>query len=108
MVYDLNNPPADGVSVTMVDPQDMTRQKNFVPDAPRQELLEPLLAGGQPVDELPNIEAIRARTLTGLDALDKSHTRLLRPHRYPVGLEKNLFDEQIRLIKKMKGISNGK
>ncbi|MDR1774974.1 MAG: nicotinate phosphoribosyltransferase [Actinomycetes bacterium] len=102
MIYDLQHPPAGGVDVTMVDPADMTRRKSFAADTDSAELLQPFFADGDVV-AVPHTPAeLRANTLIGLDSLDATHKRLLRPHSYPVGLEQQLYDTHLALIKDIK------
>lgn len=105
MVYDLERPPAGGKDATIVDPQDMTRQKSFSPDMECAELLQPMFVGGEAVGEVRDIEQIRESALANLSVLDNSHKRFMRPHRYPVGLERTLFEKQLQLVKKHKGVS---
>ncbi|MCL2324854.1 MAG: nicotinate phosphoribosyltransferase [Actinomycetia bacterium] len=100
LVYDTQQAPATGARVTMFDPADMTRSKTFAADARSREMLRPIdLAGFEP----PELEQLRARTLAGLDALDETHKRFLRPHSYPVGLETQLARTRLRLIAEARG-----
>jgi len=104
MIYDLNRTPDPGASATIVDPQDMTRQKTFAANTKHSELLEPLLKVGKATGTTSPLKTLREKTISGLAALDTSHTRLLHPHTYPVGLEKTLFEQQLALVKEHKGV----
>jgi len=104
MIYDLECPPAINGSETIVDPQDMTRQKSFGPEMRSAEMLQPLFEGGRAMTRARDIDVIRDSTLANLRALDASHLRFMQPHRYPVGLERTLFEKQLKLVKKHKGV----
>ena len=104
MVYDLmDEPDADGSS-TIVDPYDLTRQKNFSADAECCEMLQPFFEGGARCAQTRDLAEIRESALENLATLDKSHLRFMQPHRYPVGLERNLFERQLKMIKEHKGL----
>ncbi|MCL2437845.1 MAG: nicotinate phosphoribosyltransferase [Coriobacteriia bacterium] len=105
MIYDLNNPPAGGAEVTIVDPRDVTRQKNFDAEMDSIELLKPFFRGGSLVQLQNDIHEIRENCLANLAVLDKSHQRFMRPHLYPVGLERNLFEKRLEMITRHKGVS---
>ncbi|MCL2680415.1 MAG: nicotinate phosphoribosyltransferase [Coriobacteriia bacterium] len=105
MIYDLENPPCAKTDATIVDPQDLTRQKSFSPDMHWEELLQPLFEGGRAMTSTGDIHQIRESSLANLRALDESHKRFMQPHRYPVGLERSLFEKQLQLVKKHKGIT---
>ena len=97
MLVDELNPPAEG-AVTMVDPLDPTRRKQFAGDQPFTPLLEPAMRGGvrvRPESPLPEARDRASRTLDGFHAGIK---RLVNPHRYPVGLERGLYDQKIALV----------
>jgi len=116
LVYDVTSTP--GVSVTgagqspvpaapatMFDPSDMTRSKTFAPSARFRELLQPVVSEGASCEDIahPALSELRARTLAGLETLDETHKRFLRPHSYPVGLEADLARTRLRLIAQARG-----
>jgi nicotinate phosphoribosyltransferase len=104
MIYDLmDKPDADGSS-TIVDPFDLTRQKNFSADAACSEMLQPFFKEGVKCAPSRDIAELRESALENLSVLDKSHLRFMQPHRYPVGLERSLFERQLKMIKKHKGL----
>lgn len=89
-------------SDTIVDPFDLTRRRT-VRDDGHEDLLVPIFRGGRRVYELPSIEEIRARRAAQLDRFHAGVKRFVNPHRYPVGLERNLFDLKTRLVLELRG-----
>ena len=90
-------------SNVIVDPLDLTRRRN-VPDSARyRDLLVPVFRRGKRVYELPGIEQIRNRRADELARFHHGVKRFENPHRYPVGLEKNLFDLKTRLVLEARG-----
>lgn len=87
----------------IVDPLDLTRRKSIPDGAPYEDLLVPIFRGGQRVYELPTIEQIRERRGKQLDRFHVGIKRLMNPHRYPVGLERRLFDLKTKLILQARG-----
>ena len=103
MIYDVNNPPETGRETVMVDPADPTRRKFFHVDAHYEELLEPVVRGGERVGVSPPLSEVARRTADQLDALDPSQRRFLNPHTYPVGLERGVHGVRTRLIIRARG-----
>ncbi len=87
----------------IVDPLDLTRRRVIAEGAQYHDLLVPVFRRGNRVYELPTIEQIRARRAAELDRFHSGVKRFVNPHRYPVGLEKNLFDLKTRLILEARG-----
>ena len=83
---------------TIVDPLDLTRRRTIAAAAPFEDLLVPVFRGGRCVYALPTIEEIRARRAAQLGRFHAGVKRFVNPHRYPVGLEAQLFDLKTRLI----------
>ena len=81
---------------TIVDPADMTRRKSF--DCDSHDLLVPVFRAGKRVYDLPSLDAIRERRAADLARFHSGIKRFENPHRYPVGLEKNLFDLKTKLV----------
>lgn len=104
MVFDINaEVNADEV---IVDPYDSLRQKKL--EGKRYEtLLKPLARNGACVLEEGQRSAMAARDRMrkGLESLDETQKRLLNPHTYPVGLERDLFERRRALVAKMKGFA---
>ena len=102
MVFDTNA--EVNAKEIIVDPYDSLRRKKLA--GKRYELLlAPLARKGTCVLEgdLRDAIAARERMFAGLETLDETQKRLLNPHTYPVGLERNLFDRRSELVAKMKG-----
>jgi len=87
----------------IVDPLDLTRRRSVAAEARFEDLLVPIFRNGKRVYELPTIEQIRKRRAQQLDRFHPGVKRFVNPHRYPVGLEKHLFDLKTRLILEARG-----
>ncbi len=103
MVYNEMDPP--GADCVMIDPADATKRKSFCGEDDAVELLVPVIEGGEPVYRPPALPEVRARVAAQLAALDESHQRFLNPHRYPVGVERRLYELRTRLILEARGIA---
>jgi nicotinate phosphoribosyltransferase len=93
-----------GAACTIVDPVDPTRRKRLPEGTPAEDLLVPVFRGGRNVYELPPLEASRQRTSDQLARFHAGIKRFANPHRYPVGLERSLFDLKTRLIMKARRV----
>jgi hypothetical protein len=89
-----------GEHVTIVDPNDMTRRKEIPAGTSWDDLLVPVFRDGKCVYDQPPLVQIRHRTFEQLASLHPSIRRFTNPHRYPAGLEENLFDLRNDLIMK--------
>ena len=103
MVHDLNKPVND--DEVIVDPHNSLRRKKLAGKR-HVELLEPLARRGKCMLKADYRDAMKAqkRAQSGLEMLDETQKRLLNPHTYPVGLERDLYDRRSALIAKMRGI----
>ncbi|MBA3972356.1 MAG: nicotinate phosphoribosyltransferase, partial [Bacteroidetes bacterium] len=99
-IYDINNPP-EGDCV-IIDPLDSTRQKVLKGDIKNFDLLIPIFRDGKRIYELPSIHSIRENTKNELNRFHVSIKRFLNPHQYVVGMEKELYDLKIELIKEIR------
>jgi nicotinate phosphoribosyltransferase len=90
---------------TIVDPLDLTRRKEFDDSASSEDLLVPIFRGGTRVYDPPLLEDIRARRERQLAVFHPGIKRLVNPHRYPVGLEQQLFDLKTRLVLEARGVA---
>jgi nicotinate phosphoribosyltransferase len=90
-------------SHVIIDPLDLTRRRAVPENAEYHDLLVPIFRGGKRVYELPSIEEIRARRVAELESFHPGVKRFVNPHRYPVGLEKGLFDLKTRLVLEARG-----
>jgi nicotinate phosphoribosyltransferase len=88
---------------TIVDSLDLTRRRSVPANAKFEDLLVPVFRRGKRVYELPSMEDIRARRASQLARFHDGIKRFDNPHRYPVGLEKNLFDLKTRLVLEARG-----
>ena len=82
----------------LVDPMDHTHRKRIGPNTRAEDLLVPVMRGGQIVYENPSLAATRARTFEQLANLHPGIRRFVNPHRYPAGLELGLHELRTRLI----------
>ena len=85
-------------------PEDVRRKK--LAGKRYETLLVPLARNGKCVLEPENRNAMKAqaRTKAGLETLDETQKRLLNPHTYPVGLERDLFNRRSELVSTLRGI----
>ena len=90
----------DGISElpTIVDPKDVTRRKRMDVDAVGEDLLVPVVRGGQVVYDAPALDAIRRRAAEQLARLHPTIRRHVNPHGYPVGLELGLSEMRSRMV----------
>ena len=87
----------------MIDPADLTRRKSFGADSTFEDLLVPVFRSGRRVDEPPSLDEIRARRERDLARFHEGIKRFSNPHRYPVGLEQQLFELRTRMILQARG-----
>ena len=90
-------------SHVIVDPLDPTRRRAVPGGARYRDLLVPVFRRGKRVYDLPGIEQIRQRRAEELARFHPGVKRFENPHRYPVGLEKSLFDLKTRLVLEARG-----
>jgi nicotinate phosphoribosyltransferase len=106
MIFDELRPPAAGEQ-TIVHPTDPTRRKRIAPDAPHEDLLEPVFRGGERVRPPAALDACRARAAAQVASLHPSVRRLVNPHAYPAGLELALHERKTEMILRAKGLTDG-
>lgn len=82
----------------IVDPADLTRRKEIPAGTAYEDLLVPVFRQGRRVYDSPSLSEIRKRTAEQLRGFRGGIKRFVNPHRYPVGLERGLFDLKTRLI----------
>ncbi|HET9227760.1 MAG TPA: nicotinate phosphoribosyltransferase, partial [Thermoanaerobaculia bacterium] len=80
------------------------RRKEIPKDTEHNDLLVPVFRQGRRVYDPPPLQEIRRRTAEQLEGFHGGIKRFVNPHRYPVGLERGLFDLKTRLILKARGI----
>ena len=89
--------PADPM---MIDPMDPTLRKKLEAGMAAEDLLVPIFRAGRPVWEPPPLADVRARVRDQLARCHAGIKRFDNPHRYPVGLERGLYDLKTRLVLK--------
>jgi nicotinate phosphoribosyltransferase len=104
-IYDTLTGIGDGC--TIVDPADMTRRKPIDRGTAHEDLLVPIFRDGKCVYDQPPLPQTRQRTLHQLTALHPTIRRFANPHRYPAGLEENLFNLRTELVLKARGFAPG-
>lgn len=102
MIYDVERGCPTSI---VVDPIDLTRRKIVEPGTPHEDLLVPVVRAGKPVGTRPTLAASRARTQVQLALLHPGIKRLVNPHGYPVGLEKELSDYRTSFVLKARGVA---
>ncbi len=100
-ICDINTPSKPGCCV-IIDPLDITKQKYLSDKYPYKELLEPIFKEGKQVYELPTLQDIQQRAKNELNHFHQGIKRFIHPHQYPVGLEKNLYNLKITLIREIR------
>jgi nicotinate phosphoribosyltransferase len=106
MLVDELAPPSAGAPATMVDPLDPTRRKRFAAGAPYDELLAPVFRAGARVRAAVPVGEARDRARAQVGALHEGIRRLVNPHRYPVGLERGLYDRRTALVLAARGVDD--
>ncbi|MCL2808299.1 MAG: nicotinate phosphoribosyltransferase [Coriobacteriia bacterium] len=95
MVYDQLMPPVDHL---ITDPFYPQRQKDLA-GYTYEELLVPLVRKGRAVEGIATVTEAQANTLRCIQTIPASHRRLLNPHSYPVGLERQLLSNRDKLLR---------
>jgi len=83
---------------TLIDPLDPTRRRTLTDDASFTDLLVPVVRKGRRTSEAETLDTIRARVREQLGLFHSGVKRFLNPHRYPVGLERTLYERRTELI----------
>lgn len=100
MIFDELTPLAE--NPTIVDPKDSTRFRTLSNELKYQDLLVPIFRQGKCVYEFPTLLEVKNYVSNQVNKLHVSIRRLMNPHSYPAGLEKNLSQFKIDLILKNK------
>ncbi len=104
VIYDIQMPLKEGSR--MVDPLDPTKERQLRKGTYSKDLLEPIFRDGERVYDLPSLQDIRKRTQQELKHFHVGIKRFLNPHVYFVGMEKNLYDMKIQLIKQVRHLAS--
>ena len=94
-----------GTHDVIVDPVDATRRKKIPPGCESTDLLVPVARSGKIVYEVPSLQEIRERVLDQLGRLHPGIRRLVNPHRYPAGLERDLHELRTKLTLEARGVN---
>ncbi len=100
VIYDIHTPWEGPCRI--VDLLDPTHVRTIKQETPSRDLLVPVFRQGKCVYSLPALEDIRRYTQEELDRFSVGIKRFLNPHLYVAGMEKNLYDLKIRLIKQVR------
>lgn len=92
-----------GPSDTIVDPLDPTRRLTLKGAQASEDLLQPLMNRGQVVALAEPLPVVRERAINQLKMFHGGVLRLSNPHRYPVGLERELFELKSKLVLQARG-----
>lgn len=99
-IYDIHSPIVRDCH--LIDPFDSTREKILTEDLDFEDLLKPIFREGKCVYESPALEVIRQKTKNDLNKFYAGVKRSLNPHQYVVGMEKNIYDQKIEIIKQIR------
>lgn len=105
VIYEVGHAPPRGAPWTLVDPTDHTWREVLPADAPSADLLVPVFRGGARVYDPPDTAVVREHALAELARFPAAMKRFANPHRYPVGLERGLYDLRLRLVFEARGIA---
>ena len=89
----------------MIDPLDLTRRKSFGEGVTHSDLLVPVYRRGQRVYDPPPLAEVRAHRERQMALFHGGIKRFVNPHRYPVGLEQQLFDLKTQLVLNARGVA---
>jgi nicotinate phosphoribosyltransferase len=95
-IYDEERRP--GAAVTIIDPLDPTRRRTIPESTPSDDLLVPIFRAGRRVYDVPSLAQVRQHAADELARFHPGVKRFVNPHRYPVGLERELHELRTRLI----------
>jgi nicotinate phosphoribosyltransferase len=84
--------------ILIVNPLDITQRKAIPAGTAYTDLLQPVLAKGELVQELPDLKTIRQRREREIGKLHESTKRILNPHSYPAGLEAGFQQAKTELV----------
>lgn len=86
----------------MIDPIDISRQRPIPSNAVYEDLLKPIFRKGQLVYDPPSLEIIQKKCQQELSYFHSGIKRFLYPHQYPVGIEEQLYNLKLELIRKIR------
>ena len=90
----------------MINPLDQTKQMALPAEAEADDLLVPIMRGGELVYHLPTLEEIRHRRMVELGHVADATKRFDNPDTYRVGLEKSLYLLREHLLVELRSASS--
>lgn len=90
-----------------VDPFDPAKQVLVKKEFSFKDLLQPIFVDGSLVYDRPSLNEIQQTTREELKALPVGVKRFLNPHTYPVGMQQDLYDLKLKLMKKIRKTIRG-
>lgn len=87
---------------SVVDPYDVTKDHRIKDSLVSKNLLIPIYREGKQVYEPPLLKDVREFAKSELDTFPVGIKRFLNPHTYNVGMEKNLYDLKVSLVKQIR------
>ena len=85
----------------------IARRRTIPESTPSDDLLVPIFRAGRRVYDLPSLAQVRQRAADDLGRFHAGVKRFVNPHRYPVGLERELHDLRTRLIVEARRAAGG-
>jgi nicotinate phosphoribosyltransferase len=86
-----------------IDPFDPTKSIHIGSEGEAEDLLVPIFREGRLCYKSPSLKEIREYAAGVIKRLPVGVKRFLNPHLYPVGMQKELYDRKVALIKKIRG-----
>ncbi|MBA3319883.1 MAG: nicotinate phosphoribosyltransferase, partial [Pyrinomonadaceae bacterium] len=90
----------------MINPLDQTKQMALPAEAEADDLLVPIMRGGELIYHLPTLEEIRHRRMVELGHVADATKRFDNPDTYRVGLEKSLYLLREHLVVDLRSASS--
>ncbi len=98
-IYDAHDETLDCTNgAVVIDPSDPTRRKRITSSTRSEELLVPVLRGGEAVYQSPDLKAIREFSIRQRARIHPAIRRFANPHRYPAGLEQSLHERKMQMV----------
>lgn len=101
MIYDVQRG-IDNTN-TIVDPMDILRRKKLGNNE-SFDLLRPLFKKGKFVGKKVSTMDSQKLAKASLDSLDETQKRTLNPHTYPVGIERSLNEDRVKMVAELRGL----
>lgn len=99
-IYDEQTPV--GEKWTVIDPLDSTRVRRLTASSQDFDLLVPIYENGNKVYQQPSLKEIQSYTRDELSRFPDAVKRFNNPHQYIMGLEQNLYDSKISIVRELR------